>query len=675
MTKFKLSSDSNNSSQVTLTSYMVGGVDGTGEVNHGFASTDDLRRDQNICMGCQKKNNDIFNIPDETYLRNRTKPSMKERLEAKVKNGFTRKSLYKRVPILSWLPTYNLDYAICDLVAGITVGLTVIPQAIAYANIAGLPPQIGLYSSFIGCIIYAIFGSCKDSSIGPSAISALLTRENIHGLGPAGAALLCFLNGCVVFIMGIFQCGFLIDFVSGPVSVGFTSAAAIIIATTQMKDILGLSYPGGDFVIIWEQIFQHISETSINDAALGVGTILVLLLLRKIKTIQFAVEEADKSSIKIYLNKTIWLISTARNIIVVCFTAGLAYSFEVNGSQPFRLTGYIKPGLPDIVSPQFEITSGNNTRNFMEITSTFGSGLLVVPLLCILENIALAKVFADGKVIDATQEMFALGICNIASSFVQSIPVSGALSRGAVNNASGVRTTFGGIYTAIIVMFSLKFLTPCFSYIPKASLAGIIIAAVIFMVEIQVVKPMWKTKKTDLIPATATFLGCLLLRLEIGIVLGIAINIIFLLYQSARPSVRVEKSTTPSGCDYLIITPDRSLAFPSVEYVRNTVSKAGIKQGSSSIPVVVDAKHIQAADYTAAKGIKSLIDDFYQRNQAIIFFNLKPRVSSIFQGVGPKQFIYCNTYQELNELLQKHCKDTKCKIRNSDSDEIIDLNM
>ncbi|XP_044759831.1 sodium-independent sulfate anion transporter-like [Coccinella septempunctata] len=675
MTKFKMNSDSNNGSQVTLTSYMIGGTD-NGEINHGYDSTNDLTKDQNICIGCQKKNNNaLFNLPDSNYLRNRTKPTMKERLLDKVKKGCTRKVLYKRIPILSWLPSYNLDYAICDLVAGVTVGLTVIPQAIAYANIAGLPPQIGLYSSFLGCFFYTIFGSCKDSAVGPTAISALLTRENIHGLGPAGATIFCFLNGCVVFLMGVFQCGFLIDFVSGPVSVGFTSAAAIIIATTQMKDILGLPYPGGDFVIIWEQIIQHISETRFNDAALGIGTILVLLLLRSIKNIRFGSGDDEKEPVKAFLNKSLWLISTARNIIVVCVTAAIAYLFEIHGSQPFRLTGYVKPGLPDIVPPEFEINMGNTTRSFMEVTSTIGTGLLVIPLLCILENVALAKVFADGKAIDATQEMFALGICNIASSFVQSMPVSGALSRGAVNNASGVRTTCGGIYTAIIVMLSLKFLTPCFSYIPKASLAGIIVAAVVFMVEIQVVKPMWRTKKTDLIPATATFLGCLLLRLEVGIILGIAINIMFLLYQSARPSVRVEKSTTPSGCDYLLITPDRSLAFPSVEYVRNTVSKAGIKQGSSSIPVVVDARHIQAADYTAANGIKSLIDDFYQRNQAIIFFNLKPRVSSIFQGVGPKQFIHCNTYQELNQLLQKHCKDTKCKIKMIDAHEIIDFSM
>ncbi|KAJ8984676.1 hypothetical protein NQ317_015767 [Molorchus minor] len=187
------------------------------------------------------------------------------------------------------------------------------------------------------------------------------------------------------------------------------------------------------------------------------------------------------------------------------------------------------------------------------------------------------------------------------------------------------------------------------------------------MVELQVIKPIWRTKKTDLIPAIATFLSCLFLRLEIGIVIGIGINVVFLLYATARPSVHVEKVTGSygcDGCDYLLITPDRSLTFPSVEYVRALVSKAGVKQGSSSIPVVIDARHIQGADFTAAKGIKSLIEDFHKRNQPILFYNLKPSVINIFQGVQPKDFVYCETYNELNELLKKHALNSQVANQN-----------
>ncbi|KAJ8944651.1 hypothetical protein NQ314_009413 [Rhamnusium bicolor] len=403
---------------------------------------------------------------------------------------------------------------------------------------------------------------------------------------------------------------FLIDFISGPVSIGFTSAAAIIIATTQVKDVLGLSYPGGKFLQVWEQIFEHISETRPWDALLGFTCMAFLLILRQAKDFKIGPDdEKERKLIHAFLTKVVWLISTARNIIVVIVSAC-----------------FVKPGLPSLTPPPFTTQVGNKTYNFLDMASTLGSGVIVVPLLSILENIALAKVFSEGKTIDATQEMLALGVCNIANSFVSSMPVSGALSRGAVNNASGVKTTFGGVYTGII-----------------ASLAAVIIAAVVFMVELHVIKPIWRTKKTDLIPAIATFLSCLFLRLEIGIVIGIGINVIFLLYATARPSVLVEKVTESYGCDgceYLVITPDRSLTFPSVEYVRGLVSKAGVKQGSSSIP-----------------GIKSLIEDFHKRNQPILFYNLKPSVINIFQGVQPKDFVYCETYLELNELLKQYCSN------------------
>lgn len=659
MTKYNLKSDGSiTNSQVTLTSFMVG--ENLGKVNDDAKENDN--KDTEECSAC--KNNTVLYLPEEKYLRkfnspsSIVKPTVKEWIKDRIKRGFTKKLLYKRIPIIAWLPEYNGNYAISDLLAGITVGLTVIPQAIAYANVAGLPAEVGLYSSFMACFVYTIFGTCKNSAIGPTAISGLLARENNHGMGVNGTVLLCFLAGCIEFLMGVLQLGFLIDFISGPVSIGFTSAAAIIIATTQVKDILGLDFVGGKFVYMWQQIFKHIGETKLWDAILGFACMFILLFLRKIKDFRISPKDSkDEKTIHIILQKVVWFISTARNIIVVVLGAVIAYLFESHGSRPFILIGEVKPGLPTFSLPPFQATVGNETITFLEMSSFLGSAVIVVPLLAILENVALAKIFSEGKTIDATQEMLALGICNIASSFVGSMPVSGALSRGAVNDASGVKTTFGGVYTGVIVILALCIFTPYFRYIPNACLAAVIIAAVVFMVELHVIKPIWRTKKTDLIPAFATFLSCLFLRLELGIVIGIAINLVFLLYASARPSVLVEKVTSPSGCEYLLITPDRSLSFPSVEYVRSVVSKAGVRQGCSSTPVVIDARHIQGADFTTAKVIKSLIEDFVKRNQPILFYNLKPSVVSIFQGVQPKDFIYCHTYSELSDLIKQYAVD------------------
>ncbi|KAK1119000.1 hypothetical protein K0M31_013775 [Melipona bicolor] len=577
-------------------------------------------------------------------------------LYQRIKRSCTKKLFYKRVPIAAWLPKYRKDYIICDLVAGITVGLTVIPQAIAYANVAGLPLQYGLYSSFMASFIYTIFGSCKDVPVGPTAIIAILIRETLQksNLGPDFAVLLTFISGCICFLMGILHLGFLLDFISGPVSVGFTSAAAIIIATSQVKDILGISINGSKFLEVWHNIIEKIGETKLWDTVLGITCIIVLLLLRKIKDIPFMQKAAKISSrAQVIMQKTFWLLSTGRNILVVLVSGVICWLLESHlGSSPVKLTGHVKQGLPEFQLPPFQTYHKNETYNFVDMVSALGSGCLVIPLLSLLETISIAKVFNEGKPIDATQEMLALGVCNVVSAFVSSIPVSGGLSRGAVNHSSGVKTTLGGIYTGLLVLVSLQFLTPYLYFVPNAALAAIIIVAVIFMVELHVIKPIWRTKKIDLIPAVVTFLCCLFIRLELGIVIGIGINVLFLLYASARPSLRVHKDTSINGCEYLVITPDRSLVFPSVEYVRAVISKQGTKQGTA-VPVVIDSTHIQAADFTAAKGIKSLTEDFSKRGQPLIFHNLKPSIIEIFKGVKPSGLKCSSSELELNDCLRE----------------------
>ncbi|XP_036149342.1 sodium-independent sulfate anion transporter isoform X2 [Monomorium pharaonis] len=566
-------------------------------------------------------------------------------LYRRVRRSCRKKLLFKRIPILMWLPNYQKEYIASDLVAGITVGLTVIPQAIAYANVAGLPLQYGLYSSFMACFVYTILGSWKDVPVGPTAIAAILTRETLQKahLGPDFAVLLCFLSGCISLLMGILQL----------VSVGFTSAAAIIIATSQVKDILGLKVTGTKFVQVWQSIFEHIGETRRWDTALGIVCIIVLLLLRKVKDLPVVSKNTKvPSRLQQFITKSFWLVSTARNIIVVIVCAIMCWLLEKHlGESPVMLTGHVKQGLPEFRLPPFEAQIGNETYTFIDMVSALGTGCLVVPMLSLLETISIAKVFSEGKSIDATQEMLALGVCNVVSSFVSSMPVSGGLSRGAVNHSSGVKTTLGGVYTGLLVLISLQFLTPYLYYIPKAALAAVIIAAVVFMVEFQVVKPMWRSKKIDLIPAIATFLCCLFIRLELGIVIGIGINLLFLLYASARPTLRVHKATSISGCEYLVITPDRSLVFPSVEYVRAVISKQGLREGTA-VPVVIDSTHIQAADFTAAKGIKTLIEDFTKRGQPLIFHNLKPSVIEIFKGVKPSRLTCSSSELELNDHLK-----------------------
>ncbi|XP_050510181.1 sodium-independent sulfate anion transporter isoform X1 [Diabrotica virgifera virgifera] len=620
------------------------------------ASSDTINYNRNRNDSAYLGSND-FIVIDNTKKHSTFAESIKSAIpwaQKKLRSSCSKKKLYRRVPVLNWLPRYNSENAVGDLVAGITVGLTVIPQALAYSNIAGLSTVYGLYSSFLGPIVYIFIGSCKDVPVGPSAISALMTYQATKGLGPEYAILLTFLTGIVLLLMGLFGLGFLIDFVSGPVSSGFTSAVALIIVTSQVKDVLGIHASGNTFVETWKSIFEDIHHTQGWDAMLGVVCIAVLLILRIIGSLKLSSRENEQpTTFQKLVNRFLWLIGTARNAILVIVCGFIGYSFCLNGEPPFKVIGHVPQGLPTVVPPPFSYHRNINgtvtNDSFTDMITKLGSAIIVVPLIAILENIAVCKAFANGKVVDSTQEFIAVGICNIFNSFVQAFPSTGSLSRSAVNNSSGVRTPLGGLYTGILVILALLFFTPYFYYIPKATLAGVIIAAVIFMVEVKVVKPMWRSKKSDLVLGFATFIACLVLALEIGILVGIGINLLFILYHAARPKITVEKLLSNESNEYLMLTPDRCLIFPSVDYVRNLVTKHSLRQG---IPVVIDCSHIYGADYTAATVIEILTQDFAARDQALFFFNLKPSVCSVFEGVEPKDFVVFYNEDQIDQLLK-----------------------
>ncbi|XP_021913078.1 sodium-independent sulfate anion transporter isoform X3 [Zootermopsis nevadensis] len=562
-------------------------------------------------------------------------------------------SVYRCVPVLSWMPLYNSDKFICDLIAGVTVGLTVIPQSLAYATLAGLEPQYGLYSAFVGCFVYVVFGSCKDITIGPTALMALMTYQQIIGRNVDFAILLCFLTGCVQLLMAVLHLGVLVDFISIPVTVGFTSATSVIIACSQLKGLLGLRFKANGFLDTLSKVCNHIPETKLWDATLGFTCIGVLLLLRKIKDIKLGPEGGKPNKRQKAIMKTLWLISTARNVFVVVICSFIAYNLHTEDEEsPFILTGTVRSGLPPFALPPFSTVLRNQTYSFADMCSELGSSIVLVPIIGVLGNVAIAKAFSSGDSVDATQELLTLGICNLLGSFASSFPVTGSFSRSAVNHASGVRTPFGGFYTGVLILLALGLLTPYFYFIPKASLAAVIICAVIFMIEYEVVKPMWKSSRKDLIPTFVTFITCLVVGVEYGILIGVGINLVFLLYPSARPTMHVEKSTTNSGVEYLLVTPGNSLYFPAVDFIRTSVGKAAVKQGSSQLPVVVDCRFILGADFTAAKGIAALIEDFNKRKQPIYFYNTRPSVIAVFKGASLEEFVHFRSEDELDFILQ-----------------------
>ncbi|KAB0395080.1 hypothetical protein E2I00_003441 [Balaenoptera physalus] len=403
-------------------------------------------------------------------------------------------TMQKRLPFLAWLPDYTWHALKMDFIAGISVGLTVIPQALAYAEVAGLPPQYGLYSAFMGCFVYFFLGTSRDVTLGPTAIMSLLVSfYTFHE--PAYAVLLAFLSGCIQLGMGFLRLGFLLDFISCPVIKGFTSAAAIIIGFGQIKNLLGLQHISRQFFLQVYYTFHNIGETRVGDAVLGLVCMVLLLVLKLMRDHVPPVHPEMPTGVRLS-HGLVWTATTARNALVVSFAALVAYSFQVTGYQPFVLTGKTPEGLPDAHIPPFSVTTANGTISFTEMVQGMGAGLAVVPLMGLLESIAVAKSFAsqNNYRIDANQELLAIGLTNILGSLFSSYPVTGSFGRTAVNAQSGVCSPAGGLMTGALVLLSLDYLTSLFYYIPKSALAAVIIMAVVPLFDTKIVGTLWRVK-------------------------------------------------------------------------------------------------------------------------------------------------------------------------------------
>ncbi|XP_069957468.1 sodium-independent sulfate anion transporter [Cherax quadricarinatus] len=588
-------------------------------------------------------------------------------IKNKLDRCLSRKTLHRRLPCLTWLRSYNTEYLLGDLIAGFTVGLMVIPQALAYGLVAGLTPSYGLYSAFIPCFVYFLLGSTSEVSIGPTAIMSLMTYQYTGQGGGDYAVLLAFMAGIIELVAGIVNLGFIINFISQPVISGFTSAAAIIIASSQLKLLFGLRLKTKGLIDTWVKVFSNIQDLRWQDLTLGLICIVVLFLLKEVGSVRWSCLDNNSRSVRQrVLRNTIFYLSAGRNAIVVIISSVIAYYLD-GDEQPLTISGYVEPGIPAASLPPFSTEINNQTITFTEIMSDIGIGLVMVPFIAILDLTAIVSAFAKGRTFDATQEIIALGLANVIGSFFGSMPTTGAFSRSAINMTSGVRTPAGGLVTGVMVLLSLAFLTPYFTYIPKSTLAAVIISAVVHLIDYEILAPLWRSKKTDLIPLIATFLACLLWGLEWGILIGIGVNLSMLLYSIASPTVNV--AVVPSKNDdrgYVLVTPCYGLSYPSTSHIRGAVRKAGLRQAAGSLPVVIDCSCIDTTDYTSAKGIKGMIEEFHQRGQSLVFLGMKPSIIQIVQALH-KDIRICSSFDVLSEVLADGEAETKMETVESTS--------
>ena len=516
-------------------------------------------------------------------------------------------------PILDWATNYKKEWFKGDISAGLTVGIMLIPQGIAYAMIAGLPPIYGLYTAMIPQIAYAIFGTSRQLAVGPVAMDSLIVASGVAVLAEVGsehfiefAILLAFMMGVLQVTFGLFKLGFLVNFLSKPVISGFTSAASLIIGLNQLKHLLGIDiHRNNKLQNLLVEAFQHIKETHLVTFLIGASAILTIVLFKK------------------YLKKVpAALVVVVLSVLVVKFL-----HLDQNG---VKIVGEIPQGLPSFTMPHFD----------KAIMIKLFPISLTLSFIAFLEAISVAKAVElkhnNYKVIP-NQELIALGMGNIVGSFFQTYPATGGFSRTAVNDQDGANTPLAAVFSALVVALTLLFLTPLFYYLPKAVLAAIIMVAVFGLLDFSMPKKLLKYTKRDLIILNVTLLVTATVGIKEGIFTGILLSIGMLVYKSVKPHIAI-LGQVPNTHFYrnrkrfkdviiddeiLIIRFDAQLHFANTAYFKDKLQEFARYKGDKLKLVIIDGESLNNLDSSAVFALEEILDYFNSKHIDVAFTGLK----------------------------------------------------
>ncbi len=517
--------------------------------------------------------------------------------------------MLKRIfPFLTWIRTYNRSLLYGDLIAGITVGIMLVPQGMAYAMIAGMPPIYGLYAALVPQFVYAITGTSRQLAVGPVAMDSLLVAAGIGAMQFASAEdyiaavlFLTLLIGLFQLLLGLLRMGFFVNFLSKPVINGFTSAAAILIGLGQLKHILGVDLPqSGKIYVLLGSIFKNLNHVHLLTFVLGILVILLIISLKKI---------SKKLPIPLL-------------IVVLGILGVVLFGLEGKGID---VVGEIPQGLP-----KFELPIGHWDKigKFLPIA-------LTVALFGFMESISIAKTLEEKHPeyeLDANQELRALGLSNILGSFFQSFSVSGGFSRSAVNDEAGAKTSMSLVFSTLVIAAILLFLTPLFYNLPTLALGGIIIVSVFGLIDVRYPMMLWKNRKDEFVLLVATFLMTLSIGLIEGILLGVLLSLLLLVYRISHPHIAVLgkiKGTTyfknidrfsedvEVDEDKLILRFDAQLYFGNKDYFKKQLYHQIEKKGPKLKYILLNAEAINYIDSSAAVMLERIILE--QREKGIQF--------------------------------------------------------
>lgn len=511
-------------------------------------------------------------------------------------------------PILTWGRAYKGETFVNDGIAAIIVTIMLIPQSLAYALLAGLPPQVGLYASILPLVAYAIFGTSRTLAVGPVAVISLMTAAAAGKMAAQGspeylavAILLALISGIMLFVMGLFKLGFIANFLSHPVISGFITASGILIAVSQLKHILGVQVSGHNLLEIGHSLISKIPETNISTLIIGVIATLFLFWVRgNLKPLLKRMGLSEK------------LAGIAARVgpVIAVVASILAVIFLGLEDKGVKIVGDIPKGLPPMAVPDFDMSLW---------TSLLGSSLIIA-IIGFVESVSVAQTLAAKRRqrIEPDQELIALGASNIASAFSGGYSVTGGFARSAVNFDAGAETPAAGGFTAIGIALATLFLTPLLYALPIAVLAATIIVAVLSLVNIGDIKQAWNYSKSDFAAMMATILLTLGIGVEAGVMAGVAISIAMFLLKSSRPhyavvgQVRdtehfrnVERHEVQTNPRVITLRIDESLYFANARYMEDAVYDLALGKPELN-HVILMCSAVNAVDLSALESLEAI---------------------------------------------------------------------
>jgi SulP family sulfate permease len=563
------------------------------------------------------------------------------------------------VPALGWLRHYRRDWLAGDVMAGVVVAIMLVPQGMAYALLAGLPPQTGLYAGIVPLILYGLLGTSSALAVGPVAIVSILTASGVGGLAVAGSAeylqlalTLALLVGVIQTGMGLFRLGFLVNFLSHPVLTGFAGAAALVIGLSQAGSLLGFPLPRSDnfFSQLW-YLLTHLDQTRPVTLLISGAGLALLLLFRG---------PLNGWLVRLGLPGT-WRIPLTKGgpLLLVATGALLVWGLGLHERFGLAIVGAVPAGLPPLTRPSLE----------PQVWRALLVPALAISFVGYMESFSVARTLANRRreKISADHELRALGLANVGAAFTGAFPVTGGFSRSLVNYEAGARTGLASLITALLIALSLLAFSPLFHYIPMAALGVIIIVAVSSLVDVATFRKVWRYSRRDGLALVATFLAVLAVGIEAGIVIGALTSLVMFIAATSTPHVavigRLGQSETYRNVKWYpvqtwpelaLVRIDASLWFGNCQALEQTVVEQLHAQPDLRHFVLIGTA-VNAIDYSALETLESIWHMLAERGITLHLAAIKKPVyerllrSGLVDLIGPER-IHLTTHEAVLSL-------------------------